>query len=229
MDTIEPNPIRVGLLAGEPIRLEGLTTVFEQEPQPGRARLLPVVGSLGELLADVAIGYLVIDLSSPSGRLETLAEVRGARPQLRLIVIGPEGNDDLVMDSITAGARAYLAGSAGPEVVRQAIEVVISGSIWAPRRLLSQLIDRMLKSSQKNGAGAPPILTAREKEVLNLILLARSNREIACELGIEERTVKAHVSRLMRKTGAENRVDLSMWAVNGSLIPRTGARTRIKS
>ena len=142
---MERNPIRVGLLAGEPIRLEGLATVFEQEPLPGRARLLPVVGSLGDLLADEAIEYLVIDLSSPSGRLETLAEIRGVRPQLRLIVIGPEGNDELLLDSITAGARAYLAGTAGPDMVRQAIEVVVSGSIWAPRRLLSQLIDRMLE------------------------------------------------------------------------------------
>ena len=80
MDSMGPNPIRVGLLAGEPIRLEGLTTVFEQETQPGRARLLPVVGSLGDLLADPAIEYLVIDLSSPSGRLETLAEIRGDAP-----------------------------------------------------------------------------------------------------------------------------------------------------
>jgi DNA-binding NarL/FixJ family response regulator len=228
MYSMGTNPIRVGLLAGEPIRLEGLTSVFEQEPQPGSAKLVPVVGSLGELLANTEIGYLVIDLSSPSGRLETLAEIRGARPQLRLIVIGPEDNDELVMDSIVAGARAYIAASAGPDVVREAIEIVISGSIWAPRRLLSQLIDRLLLSSRSSTAGSPPHLTDREREVLNLILLARSNREIARELGIEERTVKAHVSRLMHKTGAENRVDLSMWAVNGSLTPRIGIRTRLK-
>jgi DNA-binding NarL/FixJ family response regulator len=64
-----------------------------------------------------------------------------------------------------------------------------------------------------------PQLTARERQVMDLILLARSNREIARELGIEERTVKAHVGRLMRKTGAENRIDLSMRALNG-LFPR---------
>ncbi|MGA8730917.1 MAG: response regulator transcription factor [Terracidiphilus sp.] len=223
-----PNPIRVGLLAGEPIRLEGLTTVFEQEAQPGLAKLVPVVGSLGELLANSEVNYLIIDLSSPSGRLEALAEIRGARPQLRLIVIGPEDNDELVMDSIVAGARAYIACSAGPAVVREAIEIVISGSIWAPRRVLSQLIDRLLLSSGSSATGAPPRLTDREREVLNLILLARSNREIARELQIEERTVKAHVSRLMSKTGAENRVDLSMWAVNGTLSPRLGARARLK-
>jgi predicted transcriptional regulator len=57
-------------------------------------------------------------------------------------------------------------------------------------------------------------------------LLARSNREIARQLGIEERTVKAHVGRLMRKTGADNRIELSMRAVNGSLIPEIGVVER---
>ena len=66
---------------------------------------------------------------------------------MRLIVIGPEGNDELVMDSIIAGARGYLDLKAGPEMVRQAIEVVTERLIWAPRRLLSKLIDRLLKVS----------------------------------------------------------------------------------
>ena len=58
--------------------------------------------------------------------------------------------------------------------------------------------------------------------MLNLILMARSNREIADDLGIEERTVKAHVGRLMRKTGAENRIELSMRALNDPQIPGLG-------
>ena len=64
-----------------------------------------------------------------------------------------------------------------------------------------------------------PHLTAREEQVLQLLLLARSNREIAEELGIEERTVKAHVGKLMRKVGAENRIELSMRALHGSYKP----------
>ncbi len=212
------------MLAGEPIRLEGLATIFEQQPQPGRAQLLPVVGNLQNLLTNESIDYLVVDLCESSERLDSLAEIRQARPDLRLIVIGPEGDDQLVMDSIVAGARAYMDGSAGPDVVRQAIEIVISGSIWAPRRLLSTLIDRLLSGSGGGGPLVPPHVTAREREVLDLILLAHSNREIAHELGIEERTVKAHVSRLMRKTGAANRIDLSMWALHGALVPKTSAR-----
>jgi len=218
----ETGAIYVGVVAGEPIRLEGLTSVFEREPEFGQSQLLPVIGSLEELLADQELEYLIVDMNSAMRGIETLKEIRRQRPSLRLIVIGPAGNDALVMDSIIGGARAYLDLTAGPRVVREAIEVVVSGSIWAPRRLLSRLIDRLLLATE--GATNPlgPRLTERERQVMDLILLARSNREIARELGIEERTVKAHVGRLMRKTGAENRIDLSMKALNG-LLPQRGA------
>ncbi len=212
--------IRVGLVAGEPIRLEGLFSVFEKSAEPGQAKLIPVIGTMEELLADAGIEYLVVDLNSSSGKPEALEAAQRVRPNLRLIVIGPEGNDELVMESIIAGARAYLDSTAGTLEVRQAIEVVVSGSIWAPRRLLSKLIDRLLSAPDGSMTNAIPHLTAREREVLELILLAHSNREIAKELGIEERTVKAHLGRLMRKMGAENRIELSMRALNGSFVPR---------
>lgn len=219
---ISGHAIRVGVVAGEPIRLEGLTSVFEREPEFGQSPLLPVIGSLEELLASLDLEYMVFDLNSSTKGLDIVKEIRRMRPTLRLIVIGPAGNDGLVMDSIIGGARAYLDLTAGPRVVREAIEVVVSGSIWAPRRLLSRLIDRLLLSAERGGHALGPQLTAREHQVMDLILLARSNREIAHELGIEERTVKAHVGRLMRKTGAENRIDLSMRALNG-LVSRTPA------
>lgn len=216
------NPIRVGVLAGEPIRLEGLTSVFEREPEFGQSPLLPVVGGLDELLGDAELEYLMVDLNSSNSGLKLLTEIRRLRPTLRLIVIGPPGNDELVMDSIIGGARAYLDSSAGPRVVREAVEVVVSGSIWAPRRILSRLIDRLL-ATPESGSTNLPHLTERERQVLDLILLARSNREIARTLGIEERTVKAHVGRLMRKAGAENRIDLSVRALSGTLGTRPAA------
>jgi DNA-binding NarL/FixJ family response regulator len=202
------------LVAGEPIRLEGLRVIFEEEPAPGLPTLVPVVGTLHDLLANPGVDYLVVDLNSSNDGLKTLEDVRRARPGIRQIVIGPELHEELIMDAITAGARAYLDSSAGPQTVRQAIDVVVSGSIWAPRRLLSKLIDRLLGMPENIGTMGQLQLTDREHQVLELILLAQSNREIARQLGIEERTVKAHVGRLMRKTGAENRIELSIKALN---------------
>ena len=215
----KPKPIKVGLFAGEPLRLEGLNTMFDEHPAPGRPQLVPVVGTMPELLANRAVGYLVVDLNSSPEGLETLEIVRRSRPGIRQIVIGPEGDDELVLDSIVAGARAYLDSSATPETVRMAVDVVVSGSIWAPRRLLSRLIDRLLGVPDTTLTNKPLHLTDREQQVLALILLAKSNREIGRLLGIDERTVKAHVGRLMRKTGADNRIELSVRALDRALLP----------
>jgi DNA-binding NarL/FixJ family response regulator len=212
--------IRIGVVTVEPIRLAGLTSIFDLPAEQGQPQIFPVVGTLPELLADQSLGYLVFDLQASLGGLEALESVRRLRPKLRLIVIGPEGDEELVLNSIVAGARAYLDLTVDPEIVRQAVNVVTSGSIWAPRRLLSRLIDRLLNVPDTGLTNADPQLTIREQQVLALILLARSNREIAAELGIEERTVKAYVGRLMKKTGADNRIKLSMSAINRPLLTR---------
>jgi DNA-binding NarL/FixJ family response regulator len=141
-----------------------------------------------------------------------------------IVVIGPEGNDELVLETIIAGARAFLYLSADPDSIRAALEVVRSGTIWAPPRLLSKLVDRLLKAPDGSFTNAVPHLTDRERQVLEQILLARSNREIARQLGIEERTVKAHVGRLMRKTGADNRIELTMRTLNSALMEQKQPR-----
>jgi DNA-binding NarL/FixJ family response regulator len=219
-------PIRVGLLTAEPLRLEGLASIFERNPGEGCAQLIPVAGKMDELLSDSTLEYMVVDLNSSSESLWTLDAIRLKRPKMRLIVIGPENDDNLVLESIMAGARAYLDLKASPQIVHEAVEMVISGSIWAPRRLLSMLIDRLLEASSTSLANEPPRLTVRERQVLDLILQAYSNREIARELGIEERTVQAHVGRLMRKTGAEHRLDLLMRASNPALLDSAGISDR---
>ncbi len=219
-------PIRVGVLTDEPLRLVGLNSIFEQGPGEGYAPLTPVIGKIDELLADPTLAYMIVDLHASSGGMKTLDVIRAKRPKMRLIVIGPENDDNLVLESIMAGARAYLDLKASPRIVRQAIEVVISGSIWASRRLLSTLIDRMMGNSDTSLTNDPPQLTDRERQVLDLILTARSNREIARELGIDERTVQAHVGRLMRKTGADNRIDLLMRASSPALLEAAGIKDR---
>jgi DNA-binding NarL/FixJ family response regulator len=223
--TRNSEPIRIGLATDEPIRVAGLASIFDQPAQQDQARLVPVIGSLPELLALVGIEYIVVDLHCFPAGIEALEIVRQTRPNVRFIVIGPEGDDELVLSAIVAGARAYLDLSAGPEVVRKAIEAVTSGSIWAPRRLLSCLLDRLLEVPRTAAAAAGPQLTLREQQVLDLLLEAQSTREIASQLGIEQRTVKAYIARLMRKTGADNRIKLSVSAFNRSLPPEgTGWR-----
>jgi DNA-binding NarL/FixJ family response regulator len=212
-----PGTIRIGVAADEPIRVAGLASVFDQPRREAQAQLAPVVASLPELLAQNDIEYIVVDLHSAPDAFEALETIVRERPDVRSIVIGPEGDDELVLNAIIAGARGFLGESAGPELVRNAIEVVTSGSIWAPRRLLCRVIDRLLKVRGAAQEAENKQLTMREKQVLELIMGAHSTREIASRLGIEQRTVKAYVGRLMRKSGADNRIKLSMSALGRSV------------
>jgi DNA-binding NarL/FixJ family response regulator len=215
-----PDTIRIGVAADEPIRVAGLASIFDQPAEGGELQLVPVIANLKELLAQPDIDYIVVDLHSDLSSLESLETIGQVRPDIRSIVIGPDGDDELVLKAIIAGARAFLDQSAGPEMVRRAIEVVTAGSIWAPRRLLCRVIDRLLKVPNVSQALYRQQLTKREQQVLELILGAHSTREIARELGIEQRTVKAYVGRLMRKTGADNRIQLSMSALSHSFAPK---------
>jgi DNA-binding NarL/FixJ family response regulator len=202
----------VGVFSTEPIRLIGLHSTFEDHPT-----IAAVTVDFDSLLEDISLEYLIMDVGNDPAWMEIQLMVRRMRPDIRQIVLGPAGSEELSLQSIGAGARAYLDLSCGPFALRQAVETVVQGSIWAPRRLLSMLVDRLTSQGALIVPTPSPTFSPRERQVLNLIMTACSNREIAVELGIEERTVKAYVTSLMRKTGVDNRVSLSVRAMQGSL------------
>jgi DNA-binding NarL/FixJ family response regulator len=207
-----PSRLRVALLETEPIRVQGFITLFQDHP-----RIEFVFFELAQFLAEQEFKLALVGLHGDSLPLPLVATIHGLRPDVRLVVMGPPADDEMILQAITAGAKAYLEASATPLQVEQAIEIVSQGSIWAPRRVLSIFVDRATKTS-RSAAPAATQFTARETEVLKLLVAARSNREIARNLGIEERTVKAHVAKLMRKVGVENRIALSIYAVTNAIV-----------
>jgi DNA-binding NarL/FixJ family response regulator len=210
--TKSPSRLRVALLEAEPIRVQGFVTLFHDHP-----RIEFVVFELAQFLADQEFKLALVGLQGDQLPLPLVSTIHGMRPDVRLIVMGPEADDESILQAISAGAKAYLEVSSTPQQVEQAIMIVSQGSIWAPRRVLSIFVDRATKPS-RSSTQALAQFTAREIEVLKLLVAARSNREIARTLGIEERTVKAHIAKLMRKVGVENRIALSIYAVTNSII-----------
>jgi DNA-binding NarL/FixJ family response regulator len=206
--------LRIGLMDFEPLRVTGFESVFEDVPQ-----IEVAATDLAGVLADDDFEMVLLGLHVPVESFELLARLKSARPKLKLIVMGSESDDETIISAIGAGAKGYLEETATLEQVMQCIEVVESGSIWAPRRVLSAFVDRMLHASEKPVLRHDFNFTERERAVLKLLVAARSNREIADTLGIEERTVKAYVARLMRKVGVENRIALSIHAASRALVP----------
>ncbi|HTF65565.1 MAG TPA: response regulator transcription factor, partial [Edaphobacter sp.] len=117
-----------------------------------------------------------------------------------------------------AGAKGYLAHTARENEIRLAIEIVRDGSVWAPRKVLARLLEA--SAGERRNVTPEPKFTEREAQVLQLLVAGRPNREIAEALGIDAATVKAHVGRLMRKMGVDNRIALSVQAVNRNLVAK---------
>ena len=171
--------------------------------------------TLAGALANHDLQMIMLGLHNPADSFDLLARLKAAQPHLKLIVMGAESDEETIMGAIAAGAKGYLDEAATPEQVIMCIDVVASGSIWAPRKVLSQFVDRLLNPSENKPIRRHNLtFTKREEEVLGLLQAARSNREIALTLGIEERTVKSYIAKLIRKAGVENRIALSVRAAN---------------
>ena len=161
---------------------------------------------------------MVIDAGCTDHLFELLAGFRQRYPRLKIIVMGMETEHGYIQRVIGAGAKGYLTHLAKESEIRMALEIVLDGSVWAPRKVLANLIDSARPEAAKKAVGEIPKITAREAEVLSLLVAGRPNREIARELSIDEGTVKAHVGRLMRKMGVENRIALTMLVVERNLL-----------
>jgi DNA-binding NarL/FixJ family response regulator len=135
------------------------------------------------------------------------------------VVMGEPLTPEQIQAVIGAGAKGFLLRSAGENEISMAVEIVLDGSIWAPRKVLARLVEAGTAGAEgtvparAKTESVEEMITGREREVLHLLMNGRSNREIAAAMGIEQATVKAHLGRMLRKTRAKNRVELTLRAM----------------
>ena len=210
-------PLKMGLVATDPLRILGLQTILSEDGvKGGPVEIIPL--SVPGALDASGVSLILIDAACTDHIFELLATFRRTRPHLRLIVLGLEEDHEYIQRIIGAGAKGYLAHTARPSEVRLAIEIVQDGSAWAPRKVLANLLD-LSSAEERRAAADEPKFTERESEVLRLLVEGHPNRVIAGELGIDLATVKKHVGALMRKVGVKNRIALSVQVVSRKLLP----------
>ena len=203
----------VGIISSDPLRRLGLTSILEDAID---VEATPLALEIDEVFSTEGLAAIVFD-SRGTGEalLEMLGKLRRDRPMLKVIVMGEALDFDRVQSIIGAGAKGYLAERAKEDEITMAVKIVLDGSIWAPRKVLARLIDAGGSPSGPVGSDEPvqSKLTPSELQVLHLLKEGSSNRDIAAAMGIDEVTVKAHLGRMLRKTGASNRVELTLRAL----------------
>jgi two-component system, NarL family, response regulator LiaR len=224
-----PDPIRVLVVDDHAVVREGLRTFLEL--QDG----IEVVGEAGdgeqavERAVALAPDVILMDLVMP--RLDGIGAMRQVRervPESRVIVLTSFLDDERLMPALQAGASGYLLKDVEPAELARAVrsacvdEAMIDPTVAA--RLLHTLSSERppagpagaLTDDDGDGRGAAH-LTRRERQVWELIALGRSNKRIALELGVAEKTVKTHVGHLLAKLGVADRTQAALLAVQRGL------------
>lgn len=214
--TDEEGPIRVLLVDDHAVVRRGLRGFLELlkdfdvvgEAENGREG----IAAADRLVPDV----ILMDLLMPEmGGLEAISAIKQAHPEIEIVAVTSFIEEEKVTSALEAGASGYLLKDAEAEEVAQAIRAAYHGEVH-----LDPAVSRLLAQRLRQRKDAEPIepLTAREKEVLAQLAKGASNKEIAYELGITERTARTHVSNILGKLALASRTQAALYAVEHKLV-----------
>lgn len=173
------------------------------------------------LAAETEPDVVLMEIRMPGGSgIETTRRLLGAVPGARVLMLTIAADEDVVAKAIMAGACGYVLKDAGGDEILAAIAAAAGGESALSPRIASALIERVREREPPPASqgGDGPMLTQREREVLSLIVEGRENNEIAVELVISPETVKSHVSSILEKLEADNRVQAAVAAVRAGLV-----------
>jgi DNA-binding NarL/FixJ family response regulator/class 3 adenylate cyclase len=208
-------PIRVLLVDDHAVVRRGLRGFLELlkdmdvvgEAENGRE----AVDAAGRLAPDV----ILMDLLMPEmGGLEAIGAIKARHPEIEIVAVTSFIEEDKVTSALEAGASGYLLKDAEAEEVAQAIRAAYNGEVH-----LDPAVARLLAQRMRSRRDEEPVepLTTREKEVLAQLAKGASNKEIAYELAITERTARTHVSNILGKLGLASRTQAALYAVEHKL------------
>jgi NarL family two-component system response regulator LiaR len=212
------SPIRVLIADDHAVVRQGLRTFLDLQED------LQVVAEAEDGQAALAAAereapdVVLMDLVMP--RLDGIAAIRALRervPGARVIALTSFADDERIFPAVRAGAAGYLLKDVEPSELVRSIRIVHAGQSVVHPAVASRLLDELAADGAATGRAPGEVLTEREREVLRLIARGQSNKVIARELGVSEKTVKTHVSHILGKLGLTARTQAALFAVRHGL------------
>jgi two-component system response regulator DegU len=168
---------------------------------------------------------ILMDINLPGKNgIELTGELKKLDPEIRVLVLTVDSEQLHVHKIIKAGALGYLLKDVEADILTEAIKAVARGDAYIQPCLLSKLLSefRQLMTDEQPSLPADHFgLTQRELEIINYIACGQTNKEIAVRLFISEKTVKNHVSSILRKMALDDRTQVAIYAYKRGLVARS--------
>src|SRR6201987_3028463 len=180
-----------------------------------------------KLLAKLKPDILLLDLRMPDkDGLAVLEEVNFDQTPTRVIVLTAAEDDRDVVRAMRLGARGVVLKQSASDLLLKSIRKVADGEIWLDNRMTAEVIDAFKKSAESGQRREKPLLSEREKEIVQLVAQGFRNREIGEKLFISEQTVKNHLHNIFDKLGVSDRLELALYAIHHRLVDQALPKER---
>ena len=217
----ESERVRLLIADDHPVVRQGLRAFLETQPE---VEILgeavdgeDAVRQVERLLPDIVL----MDVVMPRvDGIEAIRRIRAISPSTQAIVLTSFADDDKIVAAVRAGAAGYLLKDARPQELIDAIRAVARGEALLAPTVAARLMRELSRPSEDE---ASSILTSRELDVLRLIASGRSNKEIAMDLVLSEKTVKTHVSNILAKLHLADRTQAALYAVRQHIVDPNAA------
>jgi two-component system nitrate/nitrite response regulator NarL len=154
---------------------------------------------------------VLMDISMPGGGLSAIPLILERYPDQKIVMLTiSEARDDIIA-ALNSGARGYVLKGVGARALAEILRTVASGEKYVSPTLSARLLtDLAAKSASSAQAGVLAELTSREREILTLVATGLSNKQVALQLNLHEKTVKHHLTRVFGKLNVSNRVEAAI-------------------
>ena len=216
---VAPEQYRVMLVDDHEIVRRGLRTVLEERPE------IAVVGEAGTVRESITLAeqlrpdVIVMDLRLPDGSgVEACREIRSRLDNVKVLILTSHADEDALFSAVLAGAAGYVLKDLNPTRLQEAILTVGSGGSLLDPKMATQVLERLRCGNARHPADDPfSSLSPQEERILDMIGEGHTNREIADELRLSEKTVKNYVSQVYAKLHIERRTQASRLATERRL------------
>ncbi|PRA10493.1 DNA-binding response regulator [Arthrobacter sp. MYb211] len=218
MDT----PVSVLLVDDDALIRAGLRAILASDPG------ISIIGEAEngaraiELAERLAPSVILMDIRMPQlDGLGALEAILAQAPEAKVLILTTFGEEDYIDRAMSGGACGFMLKSSGPEELLGAIHAVAEGAAALSPRIARRVIDKVRGIDTASLARARTLvqgLTVREREVLALVGSSLTNAEIAARLVLTEATVKGHMTAILLKLGARNRVDAALIAYRAGVV-----------